>query len=528
MYGTRHLRRLAGTLILATTPCSPGAENPPSPPNVVLIIVDDLNDWVGYLGGHPQTQTPHIDKLATRSVRFTNAHASAPLCGPSRTSMFSGLYPHRTGVYGHIHDADLKKVETLRNHLLLPTLFKKHRYKTMGVGKIFHITDGAQPFDEYGGVFERMGPKPAQRMSYDPSLFGTGKTQTDWGAFPQKDEDMPDHKTANWAVRKLQEQHHTPFFMVVGFLRPHVPWHVPSRWFKNFPVKTTQKPPIKEGDLDDISGFGKKLHAVPGMPPWQWMKQENRITEAAAAYLACVNFADAQVGKVIHALQKSPHANNTIIILTSDHGYHLGEKQRWAKHSLWERSSRVPLLIHIPNKHKVANGRKVHHTISNPVGLIDLYPTLADLCGLKQPAQLDGISLTPLISHHSPTTKQKEPAWRHSVMTVYGRGNISLRSKQYRYIRYADGSEELYDMLQDPNEWKNLCHGKPPQEINPVIQRFRQHIPKSFQHWSPYSYANINTWFNRDIEKSRQVTGRKQRTKYRPQKISPKKPAEIK
>lgn len=387
MYGTKHLRRLAGALILATTPCSPGAENPPSPPNVVLIIVDDLNDWVGYLGGHPQTQTPHIDKLATRSVRFTNAHASAPLYGPSRISMFSGLYPHRTGVYGHIHDADLKKVETLRNHLLLPTLFKKHRYKTMGAGKIFHIT------------------------------------------------------------------------------------------------------------------------------------------EAAAAYLACVNFVDAQV---IHALQKSPHANNTIIILTSDHGYHLGEKQRWAKHSLWERSSRVPLLIHIPNKHKVSNSRKIHHTISNPVGLIDLYPTLADLCGLKQPAQLDGISLTPLISHHSPTTKQKEPAWRHSVMTVYGRGNISLRSKQYRYIRYADGSEELYNMLQDPNEWKNLCHGKPPQKTNPVIQRFRQHIPKSFQHWPPYSYANINAWFNRDIEKSRQVTGRKQRTKYRPQKISPQKSAEIK
>ncbi len=482
------------------------AEPTESRPNVLFIIVDDLNDWTGHLAGHPQTKTPHLDKLAQRSVTFQNAHAQAPLCGPSRTSMLSGIHPHHSGVYGHIHDADLHKVEALKDIKFLPQFFKSNGYKTLGVGKIFHLTDGNKQFDEYGGIFSRMGPKPPERLSYDPSKFGTGRTQTDWGAYPEKSESMPDYKMAEWSVSKLQEKHTEPFFMTVGFVRPHVPWHVPESWFKPFPRATTSEPSIKDDDLTDISEFSKEVLQTPGMPPWEWMKQENRIhiREAARAYLACVHFVDAQVGKVLTALENSDYAKNTIVIVTSDHGYHLGEKHRWAKHSLWERATRVPLIINVPkNESRIVN---------KPVGLIDLYPTMADLCGLKSPEYLDGKSMQPLIMRE----KQGEPkAWRHSVLTVYGRKNFALRSETHRYICYADGSQELYDMRTDPHEWNNLCHPSVSENAQSVINEFKNQLPKTYKQWSPYSYAKINAWFDDDIQKSRAVTGTKERTIYK-------------
>ncbi len=499
------LREIASIGVLCLSTCVVGAATEKRARlNVVMIIVDDLNDWTGHLKGHPQTKTPHIDRLAARSISFTNAHASAPLCGPSRTSMWSGLYPHNTGVYGHIHDGDLHKLKAMKGRQFLPELFKSQGYKTLGVGKIFHITDGKKQFDEYGGIFDRMGPKPPKRINYDPTKFGKGSTQTDWGAYPENSSDMPDHKIAKWSVGKLQEKHTKPFFMTVGFVRPHVPWHVPAKWFKPFSEKETKLPPLKDDDLTDLPGMSHTLHSIPGMPPWQWMKKEDRIRAAATGYLACVHFVDAQVGKVLKALEESPYADNTIVILTSDHGYHLGEKHRWAKHSLWERASRVPMLIHTPET-KAAK-------VKEPVGLIDIYPTLVDLCGLESTDPLNGRSVRPLMS--SSIEGEKIP-WRNSVMSIYGKGNISLRSAQYRYIRYVDGSEELYDMHRDPNEWDNLCYSIIKPELVSVVNDFRKQAPKSFQHWSPYSYANINPWFDADIKASRKVTGSKPRTKYK-------------
>lgn len=477
---------------------APGYAQEQARPNVLMIIVDDLNDWTGHLGGHPQTRTPNMDRLAGQSVSFTNAHTPAPLCGPARTSMLSGLYPHSTGVYGHILDADLTKLEAMKGRQFLPGFFKSQGYKTLGVGKIYHITDGHHQFDEYGGIFDRMGPKPEQRFKYDPQKFGEGETQTDWGAFPESDEKMPDYKIAAWSVAKLGEQHSKPFFMTVGFLRPHVPWYVPPAWFKPFPTETTQLPPLKEDDLNDLPEFSRKLHAIPGMPPWHWMKEGERIAEAAAAYLACVHFVDAQVGKVLDALEKSPYADNTIVMLVSDHGYHLGEKHRWAKHSLWERALRVPMLVRAPGV-KPAK-------VNQPVGLIDVFPTLVDLCGLPVPNNLDGLSVKPLMKA---SAEAGEKPWRHAVMSIYGRGNVSLRSEKYRYIHYQDGSEELYDMLADPNEWINLCHPTIKPELQTVVDDFRKRVPKSFKPWSPYSYANINPLFDEDIRRSRESTGSK-------------------
>jgi len=480
------------------------AQKPPkiSRPNVLLIIIDDLNDWTGHLGGHPQTKTPNLDKLAERSVSFTNAHAQAPLCGPSRTSMLSGLYPQQSGVYGHIHDADISKIEAMKGRMFLPQFFKSNGYKTLGVGKIFHLTDGNKQFDEYGGIFERMGPKPPSRMSYDPSDFGKGSTQTDWGAYPEKSSSMPDFKIAEWSAKKLKEKHSKPFFMTVGFLRPHVPWHVPTKWFEPFPKSTLELPILKDDDLNDLSDFSVKVNEMPGMPEWEWMKKKDRIREAARGYLACVYFVDAQVGKVLAALDESDYAENTIVIVTSDHGYHLGEKQRWAKHSLWERATRVPLIINIPN------GKKA--LVNKPVGLIDVYPTLTDLCGLEKPEHLSGRSMKPLLNVDGVNIP-----WRHSIISVYGRGNYALRSETHRYIRYADGSEELYDMVKDPNEWSNLCHPKKSHGIESFIwDEFGYQWTKNHKHWSPYSYASINPWFDKNIEESRKVTGTKSRTEY--------------
>lgn len=475
-----------------------GGANQNTRPNILFLIVDDLNDWTGYLKGHPQAKTPNMDRLAERSVSFVNAHASSPLCGPSRTSMLSGLYPHRSGVYGHIHDRNLEKLKAMKGRQFLPQFFKSNGYKTLAVGKVFHNTDGGKQFDEYGGIFERMGPKPSKRLRYDPSEFGKGKTQTDWGAYPEDSSDMPDYKIAQWSVAQLQKKHARPFFMTVGFLRPHVPWHVPAEWFKPFPPDQIKLPPMKGDDLADVPDMALKVHSVPGMPPWEWMEKENRMHEAAAAYLACVHFVDAQVGKVLDALEASSYADNTIVVFTSDHGYHLGEKQRWAKHSLWERSLRVPLLIHLPEEKS--------NKVKDPVGLIDLYPTLADLCGLKIPDGLDGKSLKPLLVMDSDEEGNHDLKWRQSVMSIYGRGNISLRSRRYHYIRYIDGSEELYDMDVDPNEWNNLGHPPVDGDSQAVINTFRKQIPKSFAYWSPHSYHQVNPWFDENIMQSRKVT----------------------
>ncbi|MFN3192488.1 MAG: sulfatase [Aureliella sp.] len=451
---TRHpsLYRLVLIALLVTTPALAAADAT-TQPNVLLISVDDLNDWTGCLGGHPQAKTPHIDRLANRGTLFANAHCQSPVCNPSRASLMTGRYPHTSGVY--FLSPDLKSAPVLKDLVTLPESFAQHGYKTMAVGKLFHGGD-RRFFQEYGGNNGGFGPRPKRKISQPH-----GHPLWDWGAYPERDELMPDMKAAQWAVAKLQEKHDKPFFMGVGFYRPHVPMYAPKPWFDMHPLDQIVLPKVQSDDRSDLSQYAINLTNLEHVSPeHSWVESSGQWPHAVQSYLASTTFADHCVGLVLDALDQSPYANNTIVVLFSDHGFHLGEKQRWAKRSLWEDGTRVPLIIAGPgiNKQQVCN---------RPAELIDIYPTLLDLANLPDDDDQEGQSLVPLLD-------QPESEWSYPAITSFGKGNYSIRSTRYRYIRYVDGSEELYDHETDPNEWFNLADRE---AVTEVIASHARYLP---------------------------------------------------
>lgn len=456
-------------------------------PNILFIAVDDLNDWIGVLGGHPQTLTPNMDKLASKGILFTNAHCQAPICGPSRASLMSGLYPTSTGNYLQLKDNQIQKSnEASAQSVFLPDYLEGQGYKTMGVGKIYHNGDGAKTFDEYGGVFEKFGPKPTKRFKYDPAWFDKpGGTQTDWGAYPEADSLMPDYKSAKWAIERLKLDHEKPFFLAVGFVRPHVPWYVPKKWFEPFPREDIVLPPYLVNDMEDVPEMGKRVADVPMMPTTEWLKETQQWEDVVQSYLACIHFVDAQIGKVLDALEQSEYANNTLIVLWSDHGYHLGEKNRFAKQALWERDTKTVLMIKLPG----VENQKVS---TKPVQLLDMYPTILDVCGLQPNRMNEGHSLVPLIEN------PKDKDWAHVAITSYGKDNVAIAGERFRLIQYEDNSRELYDLKKDPNEWDNLAGQK---KYKKVISRLQQHIPPKQAELSAYSRYTINEYFRNMADK---------------------------
>ncbi|MEM9368250.1 MAG: sulfatase [Planctomycetota bacterium] len=415
-------------------------------PNVLFIAIDDLNDWVGCMEGHPNALTPNIDALAKRGLLFTNAHCQAPICGPSRASLMTGMLPTTTGIYGQISDKNLRKAsKAVADAKLLPDYFEEHGYRTLAAGKLFHGGDGNGAFDDYGPK-NSFGPKPPKRFKYDPAWFPEkmGGTQTDWGAYPEADSEMPDFKIAAYGVKQLATQHDQPFFLALGFMRPHVPWYVPQEWFDLHPSQGVELPPYLPDDLADVPELSRRVNELPAMPTTEWAIKNDEWRNIVQAYLACTTFVDAQVGKVLDALEKSDHASDTIVVLWSDHGYHIGEKNRFAKQALWDRANKVPLIVATPNANSAGK------TTDAAVGLIDLYPTLLELCGLPANPTNEGRSLVELI--RNPVMQ-----WPHTVITSYGPGNHAIQSQTHRFYQYADGSRELYDHQMDPNEWHNLA-----------------------------------------------------------------------
>lgn len=404
-------------------------------PNVLLISIDDLNDWVGCLGGHPQAITPNIDRLAQMGTLFANTHCQSPVCNPSRASMMTGRYPHSTGIY--FLSPDLKKAPILKDVRTLPEVFADNGYKTMATGKIFHTGD-QRFFNEYqpSGGF---GPRPPKKISQPH-----GHPLWDWGAYPADDKQMPDMKAAQWAIQKLRANHHTPFLMGVGFYRPHVPMYAPQKWFDMHPRSDIKLPLVKDNDRDDLSQYAIDLTNLKHVSPThQWVKEAGEWDHAVQAYLASVTFADHCLGLVLDALESSPYANNTIVVLFSDHGFHLGEKQRWAKRTLWEDGTRVPLIIAAP-------GFAASQRTNRPSELLDVFPTLLELAQLPPDDTQEGQSLVPLM-------KAPNQDWAHPAVTSFGPGNFSIRSTRYRFIQYNDGSREFYDLESDPHEWTNLA-----------------------------------------------------------------------
>lgn len=455
-------------------------------PNVLFIAVDDLNDYVNCMEGSIKIPTPNIDRLAKEGVLFANAHCQAPICGPSRASIMTGLYPATTGNYLQLKDKDIQRSNALAGKAtMMPDFFEQHGYKTMAVGKIYHNGDDAGTFDEYGGRFDWMGPKPPERFHYDPAKIPqkVGNTQTDWGAYPAHDSLMTDYKSAAWAVNKLQEQHEEPFFLAVGFVRPHVPWYAPKKWFDMFPLEDIQTPPYDKNDFNDIPDFARRVADAPMMPTTEELINSGEWKDVVQAYMACVAFVDAQIGKVLDALNSSAYAENTVVVLWADHGYHLGEKNRFAKQALWERDTRTVLIIK-------SDSGSAGQVCEAPVQLLDIYPTLIDLCHLPALESLEGHTLSGLID-------DPERIWSHPALTFYGEGNISIRNEQFRLIQYEDGSRELYDMENDRNEWTNLAENR---KYRGVIKNMIKHIPESWAPLSKYSKYDFNEYFT---EKSR-------------------------
>jgi iduronate 2-sulfatase len=455
-----------------------------SHPNVLMICIDDLNDWLGCMNGHPNTKTPNIDRLAAEGVLFTNAHCQAPLSGPSRASVMTGLRPSTTGIYGMIDDNKINKDNAITEDIIfLPQYFKDNGYHTIGIGKIFHEHAPDGVFDESGGRVPGFGPVPPKRFVWSgkPGKKGYGSTGTDWGAFPEVDSLMPDYKSAQWTIERLNRNYDKPFFLAVGFLRPHVPLYVPQKWFDLHPLENIVTPSYLADDLDDVPNIALQINDLPMMPTTQWAIESGEWPKIVQAYLACVSFVDFYVGQILDALKNSKYADNTVVVLWSDHGYRLGEKGTFAKHCLWEEATKAPLIFSGPG---IIKGKKVNY----PTEMLSIYPTLLNLCGLNPYDRNEGIDLTPIL--HGGKVKKKKYA-----LTTYGWGNHAIRSRNYRYIRYNDGSEEFYDHRSDPHEWYNLVNTK---KARNEIEKLIKFIPQYNAPYAEYSFYNYNPYFIND------------------------------
>ena len=439
-------------------------------PNVLFIAVDDLNDWVGCLDGHPQAKTPNIDALAKRGVLFEQAYCAAPLCSPSRTAIMTGLRPSNTGIYGNLNW--FRDLPQYKDWVTLPQYFRQHGYTAWGGGKLYHQPRGkfSDPIAWDKQYTTTMGvPRPPTAQRYRHGLkkkFSNAilARLIDWGPLEQPIEATADWHTADGAAKFLQQKHDQPFFLGCGIYLPHLPWYAPKEFFDLHPLDKIQLPPHKADDFEDIPEGGRRMAAKAG----GIIRSSGKWKEAVQACLAADSFADACVGHVLDAMEKSPHRGNTIIVLWGDHGYDVGEK-KFAKAALWEQTTRTPLIIHVPEK--LGGSTKVK-ICKRPVSLLDLYPTLIELCRLPKNPKIDGRSIAPLL--RNPQAEWPYPALITHSPHWHG-PNHAVRSERFHYIYYNKGGEELYDMAKDPNQWHNLAND--PQYAVTKTQ-LKQWIPK--------------------------------------------------
>lgn len=476
-------------------------KNIPANPNVLFIAVDDLNDWEGALSGHPQAITPNMDKLFSQGVLFTNAHCSQAVCTASRNSLLSGIHPTTSGWYASTTAMKKNYDQVMSGHMMLPEYFKSNGYNTFATGKIYHSGESDFPdktadyWTEYSPHFwnnmeekiEKTGFGYRGKMFYPfpkdggqlVQLYGEDTINNYYRPInrfyslcggPLSDEEIPDkgmydEQIADWAIHKLNEQHDKPFFFAVGFIRPHVPYTAPQKYFDLYDKDKLVIPVIPDNEFEDIPMMGKAI-AYGYTPRGGWYdvsQKEGMLPELVHSYLACVSFVDDQIGRVLEALEKSPNGKNTIIVLWSDHGQHLGEKRHFRKQALWEESTRVPLFFKVPGIKSVGERSK------QVVSLLDIYPTLSELCGLPVAEKLDGESLAPMI-------EQPEIPRSRPVLSTWYYKNHAVRSNNWRYIQYRDGSEELYNHKNDPGEHNNLAAD--PQYAK-IIAEHKKWLPKN-------------------------------------------------
>lgn len=404
------------------------------PYNVLFIAVDDLNDWAASYGTHPRVKTPNIDRLAKQGMLFTRAYCSAPSCNPSRTSLLTGVRPSTSGVY--LNDQPWRPV--LSKAVTIPQYFSQNGYDVLGSGKIFHDAyNDMASWPIYYPVPPSLKPPNSKKK-----VKGVAGTPFDWGPLDVNDSLMADFKIADRGIDYLKRDHHKPFFLAVGIIKPHLSWYVPQKYFDMYPLSEVKRPLIIPNDLSDIPPAGVQM--AKSLRDHKYIFANNLWENAIQGYIASITFADAQIGRLLDALEKSKYQKNTIVVLFGDHGWNLGEKEHWRKFALWEETTHVPFIVTAPGI------IKPNSICERTVNLMDIYPTLNEMCNFPIKKDIDAISIFPLL-------KNPKLEWNHPSVSTYGRNNHTVRTERWRYIRYSDGGEELYDHNIDPHEWKNLA-----------------------------------------------------------------------
>lgn len=432
----------ASAIISLSTHSACDADEPNEPMNVLFLVADDLNSWLledadRYAG---KVVAPNLKRLAASGVNFTRAYTAAPVCSPSRTAFFSGVAPWKSGIYNNAQTISDSEVLNQNDVLSLAGLFKKGGYDTFGYGKITHGWDQKENWDVKVGHKRDPAPPGA------PLAKLSGGEQ-DWGPIHLAEEQMNDTRGANKAIAVLEKQHDKPFFLAYGSFNPHMPWYVPKKYFDMYPLDQIVVPELKADDLDDLPPLAKAVSDGIGSFADKVI-ESGKLEEAVQAYLATTTYVDTQIGRVLDALENSPYKDNTIVVFLTDHGFHLGEKHHWQKTTLWEEGTHVLLMVRAPGVTK-AGGESERF-----VSLLDIYPTLAELCGLTSPAYVDGRSLVPLL-------KDPQAPWESTAITGLcdkaktDLAYISIRHELGRYTRYGADQEEFYDASKDPHEWTN-------------------------------------------------------------------------
>jgi len=511
--------------------CFISCKNIDTPPNIVLIMVDDLNDYPEVFNGHPQTKTPNIKKLASSSVSFLKAYSNDPMCGPSRASMITGVYPHNSS---NFWQESWLKNEVLSNTKTIMEKFKENGYNVIGSGKILHHNkkeiwsefkhnadygpvaykgihvrgkkgiahpDVPKPFGDIGQIDGSFGPfknlnnfkKDGEQLSW---AYGGSRGYKEFKYNSEKDRDLtPDEINAQWAEDRLKKLAKSndgkPFFLAVGFVRPHTPLIAPKKYFDMYPLEDIQLANILENDKDDTffhleDQFETKDRRTRSIESYinlvkSYKDPKEGLKRFTQAYLACVSAVDDNIGQVMKVIDNSKLKDNTIVILVSDHGWTMGEKDHVYKNSPWEESTRIPMTIRAPGVSKPNS--KVEH----PVSLIDIYPTLLDLAGLdnktvknEKGKPLDGHSLRTFLENPN-TEEWNGPKGALSVVYSSDKNknntanhHYSLRTKDWRYIIYDSGNEELYNNSSDPKEWNNLLYNKTHPKRNEMVEILKE------------------------------------------------------
>ena len=479
-------------LLLLLGYCSGLEKQQQTQPNIVFISIDDLNDWVGFLG-YEQVKTPHMDRLAARGFSFSNAHCPAPVCGPSRTAILSGMRPVTSGIY----DNNIKFSRDLPQVVSLPEHFKNNGYQVYGIGKLFHGSTANVPstaFDVYGGKLGSAAPFTSSDLQISKQnpyheISKLGKTfklplngmpadrywnranTFDWGPVDLPDSLFSDRQSVDWSIDKLHKIKDQPFLLTLGFERPHQPLFNPKRFHDMYPLNEVELPKTPANDLRDLPQRAKQLALYPKTSgKHETVVKYGQWENAVASYLASVSFVDELVGDLVKALETLKLNNNTWIVLWSDHGWHLGEKSHWGKATGWYRSTRVPFLI-IPPAGSTDYNKAIE--IKNMVNLLDLAPTLADIAGIPKKTSWEGRSLMPLLS-------EEASDWEEVSLTTFSIGSHTISTPDWQLISYFDGSFELYDLVNDPNQFKNIAD-LPESKI--VVEQLKKHIPEE-PHWN--------------------------------------------